>query len=162
MARRLCAFPNLLVLEDRLSGGSLGLYYRMPTTKERVAYANGQVVREKGKIVDRTVETRIRFGLRILSGVRTGDFEVPDGAGGWSVVSSNPQEVGYREDWKEIVEKYAADCIAQLAFAVFERSVRDQAEEPEPPAKDDLDDDLDGDLGDAPVESGPTGDADTD
>ncbi len=104
-----------LTVFDAIGGGDVDLFYRMPTTKERTAYSSSLVKRKGNKIINKTGETRIRFGLDILTGVQDGYFSY-----GGQPVSSDPNSPDYREDWKDLVEKTASDLISALSVTVFE------------------------------------------
>jgi hypothetical protein len=75
MARRLGA-PCSLKLDDNITGERVTLFYTLPTNHQRLAYQNASVERVDGRIINRTVEARQKYGLEILSGVRSGDLEV--------------------------------------------------------------------------------------
>lgn len=105
---------NKLIIHDAISGSDVELWYRMPTTQEMVAYQARAIRREAGRIKNRTVETRLEFGRRILTGFRYGDFTF-DGA-----PISCSGGTGYREDWAELIATAAPDLIQALAFTVFE------------------------------------------
>lgn len=106
---------NLLKINDAVSGTKIELAYRMPTTQEMVQYQARQVKREGGKVILKPFETRLKFGLEILTGIRDGDF----GYNG-KPVSCNPQSADYKENWKEMLKESAADIITTLAVTVFE------------------------------------------
>jgi len=124
MARRLGAELNTLKLIDNLSGSELEIYYRMPTAQEHIQYTNSLSQRRGNKVVSRVAETRQKFGARILKGFREGDFERPDGKGGWLPLASDPQSKHYAEDWKKQVQDLAPDVIESLAIRVFEASTQ--------------------------------------
>ena len=137
MPRRLSPEPHTLILEDRLSGSEIHLYYRLPTTVERAAYASACVRREGDKVITDLVRARAEFGMKILTGVRQGDFEVPDSRGGYT----DPHD---RDDLKELLGVHASDLVEALAEVVFDRSVNampgraapGQAAEPVPSVED--------------------------
>jgi hypothetical protein len=106
---------NVLNLNDAMGGGQVALYYRTPTTAERVAFQKNQIERKGNQIISRTVEARLASGLAILTGIRTGDFSY-DGV----PLSSTPGEEGYRPDWKKLVEQTAADLVLILGQTIFE------------------------------------------
>ena len=123
MARRLGDDLNEMRFQDNLSGSEIVLYYRMPTTKERVAYTNESYQRKGRKLINRSVETRLKFGLKILMGFREGDFERKVG-GKWVPMSSDgPASENYYPEWKEHIEKYASDLVEHLAMRVFDLPV---------------------------------------
>jgi len=123
MARRLGSEQNEMLFQDNLSGTEICLRYRMPTTRERVGYVNECFVRKGKKLENRSVETRLKYGLRILTGFRTGDFEIEvDGA--WVPISSDADSEHYSKDWRAVVSDQAADLVELLAIRVFDTSVQ--------------------------------------
>jgi len=122
MARRLGSTENTLNIQDNLSGTEIGLHYRMPTTKETSAYANGMVQRKGNKMKRQLGEMRQKFGARILTGFNDGNFEKPVGEK-WMPISSNPKSQQYDPDWKALIKEQASDIIEALAIHVFEVSV---------------------------------------
>jgi len=129
MARRLGDELNEMRFQDNLSNSEIVLQYRMPTTPERVAYTNESFQRKGRKIISRPVETRLKYGLKILEGIREGDFEVKGPDGTWVVISSDPKSEHYFAGWKEHVEKYASDIVELLAIRVFDVPVQAAPEE---------------------------------
>ncbi|KKW12652.1 MAG: hypothetical protein UY48_C0010G0004 [Candidatus Gottesmanbacteria bacterium GW2011_GWB1_49_7] len=115
MPRVLSTKPNAARFFDNISDSYLILYYRNPTTEERIAYTNALLTRRGQKIESAMGEARLKYGLRILIGIRDGDFATDDGP-----MSSNQQSPGYKENWKAIINELAPDVIAQLAILVFE------------------------------------------
>ncbi|NCD13685.1 MAG: hypothetical protein EOL92_00445 [Bacteroidia bacterium] len=118
MARVLNKENNLMIFADELSGSDVGLYYRMPTTRERQGYTNAAVKRgAKGnKITFHVVEAKIEFGAKILTGIRDGDFLLENGR----PLSSDPTSENYIESWKDIVIDCASDLVGALATKIFD------------------------------------------
>lgn len=132
MPRRLSKTEtNELSLYDHISGSDIVLTYRMPTTQEREGYANASVKRTRKGMKFQVVQARQEFGLKILAGIREGDFEVEDGKGGWTPLSSDPESPNYREDWKAVVGELAPDLVQALAGHVFDASAEVMGEEAE-------------------------------
>ena len=138
MPRILSADPYELELVDHISGDTLLIKYRMPTTAERTAYGNACVRRKRNKIEQRVPEARREYGQRILVGIRDGDWVVPDGQGGQVPISSDQDSPHYREDWRELIAQFASDVLEALAARVFDGSVSPAAtdDEDEPEAED--------------------------
>lgn len=135
MPLRLTDELNELKVHDNISGSDIVLYYRNPTTAENVRYTNSLVVREKNKLVNRTGETRMKFGAEILMGIRDGDFERKIG-GKYLPLSSTPGSENYDSTWKDQVIQYASYLIELLAVHVFERpAVEEEGEEEDGPEK---------------------------
>jgi len=142
---RILGGSNFLEFDDRVSGGKLGFYYRMPETDEIVAYRNGGTKRGKGKLVSCQTENRIKHGLKVLKGIRDGDFGKPGPDGNALRISSNPGSDDYDPDWKKHVEASAADLVEQLGFFVFEATAKpviheNKEEQPDGDAASDPDD----------------------
>ncbi|MFW5490432.1 MAG: hypothetical protein ACNI3A_18745 [Desulfovibrio sp.] len=141
MARRLGnAEQHELILNDNLSDSTMTLYYRMPTTRERLGYDNSRTVRDKkGRVENKTPETRQKYGQLILTGFKDGDFERYEN-GKWKPMSSNPSSPIYCPDWKDYLADHAGDVIETLAVQVFDLSVG-LGEKEEDPSEDDTPDD---------------------
>lgn len=130
MARRLGEEVNEIRFQDNLSGSEIVLFYRMPTTEERIAYTNESFQRKGRKVISRAVETRMKFGLKILEGFREGDFEIKT-TDGWLPISSDSESRCFKKDWKEHIKKYASDLIEHLAIRVFDLPVQAAEEDTE-------------------------------
>lgn len=104
-----------LTLDDKISGSTLTVYYRLPMPEERISYSNSIVKRKGKKIITQVGETRLKYGRAILTGIKDGDFSA-----GKKPLSSNPDSPDYNPAWKSFVEKYAADILMVLAATVFE------------------------------------------
>jgi hypothetical protein len=120
---------NALEVMDPVSGTVITLYYRLPTSEERVAYSVGIWEKEGGKVVNKPGKPRQQAGLEILSGIKDGDF-VRKIEGGTKPISSDSASPDYDPDWKELVKKYAIHLIEALAVHVFEgaRTISSQME----------------------------------
>lgn len=106
---------NKLVINDARSGTAIELYYRNPTTSEEVAYQSRLFKKQGKKMLVNAYETRLTYGLKILTGFREGDFGIEG-----KPISSDPVSMNYREDWKELLKDNAADLVTSFAFAIFE------------------------------------------
>lgn len=120
MPRILTSAPNTLDIRDRISDSTIRLYYRMPTTEEHSAFQNEGVQRKGRKVVTRFPQTRVKYGLKILTGFRAGDFCVPGDGGDPKPIASDPDHPDYLPEWKAMVEKLAGDIVQVLAAHVFE------------------------------------------
>lgn len=125
---------NELKIDDTVSGSVITVYYRQPTTEERVSY-RANLWSRKGKHVVPNVEMQINKGLRIMTGFKDGDFGF-DG----QAISSSPQSPNFRKDWKDLLKTTAADILIALAVTAFEgvsASIGDKDDD-EPKDDDDL------------------------
>ncbi len=153
MPRRLGNEHNTLKIQDNVSNSEIHLYYRMPTTKENVNFTNNMTKRKGNKIVNNIGAVRQKYGARILMGFREGDFEKPDGKGGYVIFSSDQNSKLFDPDWKKHVKKSANDLIEFLAMHVFEASAKKvAAEDPE-----EGDDDFDDEEGENIIDEDPEG-----
>ena len=132
MARRLSKTQTSeLTIHDHLSDTEIVLSYRMPTTQEREGYANASVRRTRKGMKFEVVKARQEFGLKILTGIREGDFEAEKADGTFNLLASDPSSPNYREDWKTLVAELAPDLVQALAGHVFDASaeiIGDEAE----------------------------------
>lgn len=118
MARMLGNIISEAVMDDKLGGGEIILYYRPPTTKERVEYTNLGFRRQAGKLVINKGETRMDYGLKIITGFRFGDFLDAKG----KPFASEPEHKDYRADWKDLLMDGGQDLVDLLAARVFDMS----------------------------------------
>ena len=121
MARRLGTERNTLKIQDNISGSDLEIYYRNPTTEERIAYSNESIRRKRNRVEFQTAKARQKWGKKIMTGFRDGDFEIPEGRK-YVPIASDPKSSNYRENWKDLVATYAMDVIETLAAYVFDTS----------------------------------------
>ncbi|MCK9254088.1 MAG: hypothetical protein M0P55_15165 [Clostridiales bacterium] len=143
MARNITARGcNELKIHDNISSSAIVLYHRTPTTQERQAYSNMSVQRKGRKIKFNTAAARLKFGLKILTGFREGDFvRIVDGK--QVPFSADPTSSNYLKTWKEEVEAGAADLVMLLAAHVFDGSA--EIDEEQDDAADDGPDEDDAD-----------------
>lgn len=122
MARNISGTTNNeLRLRDNMSGSEIVLYYRTPTTGERNGYQNMAIQRRRNKVVMNQANARLEYGLKILTGFRSGDFV--RNVGGKAVgFSSNPAADDYLPSWKDELKQGADDLIMLLAAHVFDGS----------------------------------------
>ncbi|MFZ5448603.1 MAG: hypothetical protein ACOZFS_08225 [Thermodesulfobacteriota bacterium] len=114
MARLLGEQRHVLAIQDPISGSVINLHYRRPTSEERVAYQLSAFRLESGERRFCLGETRLKFGLAILTGFGAGDFVMAvDG-------EEIPLDPVRHSDWKERIAAEAPDLVSYLAQQVFE------------------------------------------
>jgi len=114
---------NELRINDAISGDVITLYYRIPTTKERVQYSTSLFRRERNRIISAVSQTRQRLGREILLGFKDRDFgHLVDGK--ITPYASDPVSPLYLENWKDLVCSHASDLVEFLAMTVFEGNSR--------------------------------------
>ena len=114
MARILGEESHTLAIRDPVSGSVISLYYRRPTSEERVAYQLNAFRLEGGERRLRLGETRLQFGLEILTGFGAGNFLIPEDG------RETPLDPERHADWKAKLREHAPDLVSYLAQQVFE------------------------------------------
>lgn len=114
MPRVLGKKRQVMAIQDPVSGTVITLYYRLPTSEERVAYQLAAYRLEGGERQLRLGETRLEYGLKLLVGFEAGAFLVADHGG---EVVLDPDR---HPDWKERLAEEAPDLVSYLAQQVFE------------------------------------------
>jgi len=114
MARLLGEQSHVLAIQDPISGSVINLYYRRPTSEERVAYQLSAFRLENGERRFCLGETRLKFGLEILTGFGAGDFVIT------AEGEKTPLDPARHPDWKERLALEAPDLLSYLAQQVFE------------------------------------------
>lgn len=133
MPRIIGAERNELIIDDKISGCQIALYYRMPTTSERQAYLNAAIKRNRNKVTMHHAEARMKFGMSILTGVRDGDFMRMGEQGKPMAMSSNQTSPDYYPEWKAEIEGGCGDLVMMLAALVFDGGAEiAQADDEEP------------------------------
>ena len=106
-------------MTDNISGTELKLYYRQPTTSERQAFINMCIQRTRNKVTTHHAAARLKYGLLILTGFRSGDFgRIWEGKP--EPMASDPDHDDYYVDWKKELETGAGDIVMLLAAQIFE------------------------------------------
>ena len=118
MPRLLNDKPCEVTFFDRISDSKISLSYRLPTTEERVAYANSLVTRRGSKIDTSMGQARLKYAALILLGFKDGSFETDKGP-----LSCDEKSPHYDPAWKTFIRQYAQDVLIMLAIHVFEASV---------------------------------------
>ena len=114
MARILGEPTQTLAIQDPVSGSVITFTYRRPTSEERVAYQLSAFRLEGGERRFCLGETRLKFGLEILTGFGAGDFiSAADG-------EAVPLDPARHPDWKARLAEDAPDLVSYLAQQVFE------------------------------------------
>ncbi|MBU1193962.1 MAG: hypothetical protein KKE62_01985 [Proteobacteria bacterium] len=118
---RVLGGTSTMIIQDNLSDCKIHLQYRMPSSKEIISYRNGGMKRVKNNIENRIGENRLEHGLKILTGIRDGDFQKRVD-GNPVDISSDPKSKNYDPDWKNVIKEHASDLIETLAVQVFDGS----------------------------------------
>ena len=116
MPRVLDAERNMLEVEDRISDSILTIFYRRPNNAERVSYSNEMTIRKGGKVrvVKDVYGVQVKYGARLLTGIKTGDF-----IHGGKAFASDASDPAYDPEWKQHMLAGADDVLAYLARMAF-------------------------------------------
>lgn len=114
MPRILGEDRHQMAIQDPVSGSAITLYFRRPTSEERVAYQLSVFHLEGGDRRLRLSETRLKFGLDILMGFEAGDFVIQENG---EPEALDPER---HPDWKEHLARHAPDLVSYLGQQVFE------------------------------------------
>lgn len=114
MGRILGEERHALAIQDPVSGSVITLYFRRPTSEERVGYQLSAFRLEAGERRFCLGETRLKYGLEILTGFEPGDFQILEEGG------AAPLDPARHPDWKARLAEQAPDLVSYLAQQVFE------------------------------------------
>lgn len=106
---------NVVEIRDGISGTVHEMHYRPPTNAEIASYQSGLFERKGRKLKNRVHETRVKYGLKILTGFKKGSLGING-----KPFSCDPEDPDYRADWKELLSQGAPMIIAAVAQAAFE------------------------------------------
>ena len=130
MARREASGRNQVTIHDNISNTEILFFYRTPTTSELEGFSNMSIQRRGKKIRFRQAEARLQYGLKILTGIRDGDFERLDN-GRYVPISSDEGSPHYYPQWKEWLRDNAADLVMLLGLHVFDNSAEIEVDDAE-------------------------------
>ena len=95
------------------------LRYRDPTPDEIRKYHSESLQRKGNRVVIRYAETHEKYGLKILAGIREGDFGIIGPDKKPVCVSSDPDSDFFRQDWKNLFAENALSAVIALGAHVF-------------------------------------------
>ncbi len=130
MARREASKRNQVTIHDNISNSEILFFYRTPTTAEIEGFSNLSIQRRGKKVKFRQAEARLKYGLKILTGIREGDFERLDN-GQYVPISSDEGSPHYYPAWKEWLRENAADLVMLLGLHVFDNSAEIEIDDDE-------------------------------
>jgi hypothetical protein len=157
--RRLSHTPQDTVIEvsDLVGGCTHVVYARQPTDRERFLYEANRYERQGNTIYDRLPRQRRHYGRQVITGFDKGTLGDEEGR----LISSDPQDPDYRQDWAELIGVSFPQLFDEVARVMFEatRTVPTSQEERDKlrfeidgnasgePADDEQVEELDGPLG---------------
>ena len=110
---------NSIIVFDSLTGTKIKLFYRTPTTKERLKYKSDIVnTLTKTKSVEEGTKMQLQWAKELITGFRQGDFGY-DG----KAISPNKDDENYYQAWKSLMEETASDILLAFIETVMDRPV---------------------------------------
>ncbi len=113
MAYRGSSSERLMLID--VGGEKVGVYYRSPTPSEYIGYHNEKLAFRGGKVESRLVETNIKYGLKVITGVRAGDLEYREG-GQWKPLDTDAVP---EPEWKAVLERDFFELVDFVGSRVF-------------------------------------------
>ena len=100
---------------DAAFGAKIKLFYRTPTTQERIDFTKAILIKKNGKLIDNSFEAHIKYGAMILTGFESGVYAL-DG----KLISSDPESPEFYPDWKDLIAEVAPHHFRALCSIVFD------------------------------------------
>jgi hypothetical protein len=116
-----------LMLVD-IGGQKIGVYYRSPTPSEYICYHRDKLKFRGGKIENNLTEANLRFGLKLITGIRPGDLEYREN-GAWKELDTSMMP---EAEWKALLDRdflELVDFVGSRVFNPVESSVAENEEE---------------------------------
>jgi len=113
MAYRGSSDDRLMIVD--IGGAKVGVYYRSPKPSEYVGYHRDKLKLRGGKLESRLTEANLRYGLKVITGVRPGDLEYREN-GAWKPLDT---AMTSEEDWRPILERDFFDLVDFVGSRVF-------------------------------------------
>lgn len=107
---------NELTIYDKISDTKVTLFYRTPTTKERIQYKSALINTSlKSKELEEVMKVQINWAKELLTGFSEGSFCFDD-----KPISAVEDNANYNPGWKEIVAEGAADILLTFVEIVLD------------------------------------------
>ena len=117
MAYRGRSESRLLLID--IGGHEVGVYHRSPTASEYQGYHTDKIKLEGRRVRQALSEANLRYGLKIITGIRNGDLEYRDGANGDARWLALDTEVMPEAVWKDILKRDFFELIDFVGAKVF-------------------------------------------
>ena len=117
MAYRGRSESRLLLID--IGGHEIGIYHRSPTASEYQGYHTDKIKLEGRRVRQSLAEANLRYGLKIITGIRNGDLEYRDGANGDARWITLDTEVMPESVWKNILKRDFFELIDFVGAKIF-------------------------------------------
>jgi len=115
MAYRGASAGRLMLID--VDGDKVGVYYRSPTPSEYIGYHSEKLAFRGGKVESRLVQANIKYGMKVITGVRAGDLEYREG-GEWKPLDTDAMP---EREWKAVLEREFFELVDFVGSRVFNR-----------------------------------------
>lgn len=105
---------NSMAIIDSLTVTGIVLFYREPTTKEKIKYRSEQIQALHKREFEKMFELQIEWAEKLLTGFSADAFVYDD-----KPISSDPSNKNYRKDWIELLKSNASDILETFTVAVM-------------------------------------------
>jgi hypothetical protein len=117
---------NEITIYHVASGSKIKFFYTNPDTDVHIQYKSAILhASAKGKSIEDVQKIQIEFGLKLIKGIRKGDFILNK-----KQISSDPADPDYLADWKEVIKRVAGNIIIKFVEQILDSScyaIKDEA-----------------------------------
>lgn len=113
MAYRGACDKKMMIVE--IGGQKVGVYHRSPTTGEYVSYHQEKIKLKNGKVESNLAEANMKYGLRVIVGVRNGDLEYREN-GSWRPLDT---DILAEEEWRAILARDFFELVDFVGAKVY-------------------------------------------
>lgn len=113
MAYRGASDMRLMIVD--IGGHKVGIYHRSAKSSEYIAYHQDKLRLKNGKVESNLTDTNLKYGLKVITGVRKGDLEYREN-GAWRPLET---EVMPEEEWRAILTRDFFELVDFVGAKVF-------------------------------------------
>ena len=113
MAYRGACDKKMTIVE--MGGQKVGVYHRSPTPGEYISYHQEKIRLKNGKVESNLAESNMKFGLKVIVGVRPGDLEYREN-GAWKALDT---DLLAEEEWRAILARDFFELVDFVGARVF-------------------------------------------
>lgn len=108
---------NEFTVFDRASETKIKLFYRTPTTTERLLYRSAVInTLTKSKSAEEASKVQLEWADKLITGFREGDFGVDE-----KPISSDKESEHYYPGWRGLLKETAGDILILFAETILDR-----------------------------------------
>lgn len=123
MAYRGVSDSRLMIVE--IGGQKVGVFYRSPKPSEYIRYHQDKLKLKGARVESNLTETNIAYGLKVITGVRSGDLEYREN-GAWKPLDTDAIS---DEEWRDILGRDFFELVDFVGAKVFNPVAEASSEE---------------------------------